>query len=68
MRRPLLLCAVVALLAGLTPGWSASAATTKSGSAYARVNTNEVVLGNALVERRWSRAALRTTLLVDKRP
>lgn len=34
---------------------------------YARVSANEVVLGNSVAERRWSRAGLRTTLLLDKR-
>jgi hypothetical protein len=31
------------------------------------VTADEVVLGNSLAERRWSRAGLRTTALVDKR-
>jgi hypothetical protein len=34
----------------------------------ARVSPAEVVLSNGLIERRWSRAALRTTSLTDLRP
>jgi hypothetical protein len=68
MRRFPLLCTALALVVGSTPAWSASAtSTTRDGSTYATVTGSEVVLGNALVERRWSRAAMRTTKLVDKR-
>jgi len=42
-------------------------ATYRQGSVYARVTDAEVVLGNSVAERRWSRDALRTTALVDKR-
>jgi hypothetical protein len=45
----------------------ANAEEVRSGSAYARLAPTEIVLGNSLVERRWSRPALRTTLLSDKR-
>ena len=34
---------------------------------YARVEQDAIVLGNSLVERRWSRDPLRTTALIDKR-
>lgn len=34
---------------------------------YARVEPAQVVVGNSLVERRWSRDQLRTTALIDKR-
>lgn len=70
MRRLPLVCTALALLAGTTPGWSATDkhdGQTRHGSVYARVTGGEVVLGNAVAERRWSRAALRTTGLVDKR-
>jgi hypothetical protein len=46
---------------------SAHAQTFNSGDVYARVTAKRVVLGNDLVERRWSRARLRTAALVDKR-
>ena len=48
-------------------GAARRAAETQHGSTYARVSATEIVLGNALVERRLARAALRTTALVDKR-
>ena len=56
----------VAALALSAPG-AASAQTLRAGDVYARVSGSEVVLGNRQVERRWSRAAFRTTLLRDKR-
>ena len=34
---------------------------------YARVEPTQIVLGNSLAERRWSRDQLRTTALIDKR-
>src|SRR4051794_5445683 len=39
----------------------------RDGSVYARITDNEVVLGNALAERRWARDGLVTEALVDKR-
>ncbi|MEA2308595.1 MAG: alpha-galactosidase [Thermoleophilaceae bacterium] len=45
----------------------AAADTLDSGDVYARVDSKGVALGNALAERTWSRAALRTTSLLDKR-
>src|SRR4051794_39421288 len=45
----------------------APAATFREGDVYARVSARSVVLGNGVAERRWSRAQLRTTALVDKR-
>jgi len=38
------------------------------GEVYATIGPSSVVLGNALVERRWLADALVTTALVDKRP
>jgi hypothetical protein len=46
---------------------AAAAAAATDPPAYARVTATEVVLGNQLVERRWSRAPFETTALVDKR-
>lgn len=63
MRRAALLLAV-ALVA---PAPASAAEEHDQGSVYARVTATEVVLGNAVAERRWSRASLRTTALVDKR-
>ena len=57
----------VALLALVLPA-VAGAQEWQSGDVYARVTPTQVVLGNDLVERSWDRAALRTTLLQDKRP
>lgn len=67
MRRLPLLCTVLALIAGAAPAWAVQADTTTAGSVYATVTGTEVVLGNDVAERRWSRAALRTTSLLDKR-
>lgn len=70
MRRLTLLCTALALLAGSTPAWSTQAdrpAATRAGSVSVSVTDSEVVLGNAVAERRWSRDALRTTALIDKR-
>src|SRR3954468_8775131 len=58
--------AVAALALGAGAG-SAPAATYADGSVYARVDAKQVVLGNSVAERRWSRARLRTVALVDKR-
>src|SRR4051812_14880457 len=46
---------------------AARAETYRDGSVYASVTPAEVVLGNSVAERRWSRAGLVTTALVDKR-
>src|SRR4051794_28279717 len=46
---------------------AARAETFRDGSVYAQVTPAGVVLGNSVAERRWSRAALVTTALVDKR-
>lgn len=69
MRRLPLLCTVLALVAGSTPAWSAPGDKpgSRAGSVYAEVTDTEVVLGNSVAERRWSRDGLRTTSLVDKR-
>ena len=63
MRRALVLAVACAALAA-SP---AAAEEVRSGSTYARLSPTELVLGNAVAERRWSRPALRTTLLADKR-
>ena len=55
----------LAVLLGTAP--SAAAQDLRDADVYAHVDGGEVVLGNAVVERRWSRDALRTTLLADKR-
>jgi hypothetical protein len=61
---------LIALTAIASLGWPAGAAAQveqHEGSVYARASDAEVVLGNHLAERRWDRASLRTTALVDKR-
>ena len=50
----------------LPPGTS-GAQGTQTDDTYARVEPNQIVLGNSLAERRWSRDQLRTTALVDRR-
>lgn len=68
MRRLPLLCTALTVVAGTVPAWSAPTGhDVRAGSVYADVSDTEVVLGNALAERRWSRDALRTIALVDKR-
>lgn len=63
-RRSILLAAALATLLGAAP---ARAETFRDGEVYARVTSGEVVLGNDLAERRWSRDGLRTERLLDKR-
>jgi hypothetical protein len=59
---------VVALVGMLAAAAApASAQEFRSGSVYAQVGPEEVVLGNLLVERSWARDGLRTTELTDKR-
>src|SRR4051812_20545628 len=71
MRRLPLAClaaVVTALVATTVPALAQqSGDETRDGSVYARVTDTEVVLGNSVAERRWSRDSLRTTSLVDKR-
>jgi hypothetical protein len=63
--RSLLVAAVLAPLApALAPPATAAA---QPDDSYARVEPNQIVLGNSLAERRWSRDQLRTTALIDKR-
>jgi hypothetical protein len=64
VRRGALLTAVVVVTA-LAAAPSAHAA--PADDVYASFSPTEVVLGNSLAERRWSRAQLKTTQLVDKR-
>jgi hypothetical protein len=52
------------LLAALVP---AGASAAPGYDVYAQVSATQVVLGNSVVERRWSRSPLRTVALVDKR-
>jgi hypothetical protein len=63
MRRGLPHLLIAALAALVTP----AAAGAVDDDTYARVEPNQVVLGNSLVERRWSRDQLRTAVLVDRR-
>jgi hypothetical protein len=58
---------VVGLLAATAAPAPARAAEYRDSSVYASVSPTQVVLGNALAERRWDRAAFRTTALVDRR-
>lgn len=62
-----LLAVVAAAATVVAPAGAAGDSSTRAGSVYATVTDGEVVLGNALAERRWTREALRTTALVDKR-
>jgi hypothetical protein len=62
--RSTLFAAALAALLGAAP---ARAQTFHDGDVYARVTPGEVVLGNELAERAWSRDGLRTKRLVDKR-
>ena len=59
---PLLLAAVLTALA-LAPAASGA----QQDDTYARVEPTQIVLGNSLTERRWSREQLRTTALIDRR-
>jgi hypothetical protein len=61
--------AAVAAVAFATSAFVSGAAVARAddGGVYARVDAAQVVLGNELVERRWSRARMRTLALVDKR-
>ena len=56
-----------AAVAGLALATPAAAVDYSDGSVYARVTATEIVLGNSLVERRWTRSPFRTSTLVDKR-
>src|SRR3954465_10945173 len=63
MRRVLVLSAVLLAL----PAAAARAETVKAGSVYARISATDVVLGNSVAERRWTRDGLTTAALVAKR-
>jgi hypothetical protein len=63
MRRVILAIAVLLVL----PSGARAAQTVRAGSVYATVSDSQVVLGNALAERRWARDGLVTTEMVDKR-
>src|SRR3954470_10695399 len=65
MLRRVLAASVLVLVLALPA--VARAGTFRDGSVYANVTPTEVVLGNSVAERRWSRAGLVTTALVDKR-
>ncbi len=57
----------VAALAALASAPAALAETTRDGDVYAELTGSEVVLGNDLVERRWTRESFETAAMVDKR-
>ena len=60
--------ALVLAAAGAFPATGAGATQSlESGDVYARVDGAQVVLGNGVAERIWSRGPLRTTELLDKR-
>src|SRR3954471_9667363 len=63
MRRVVVLFVLLLAL----PAGAARAATVRAGSVYARISATEVVLGNSVAERRWTRDGLTTAALVDKR-
>ena len=68
MRRLLATLVAAALALPLAP--SASAAqdeTLTSGSTYAEITDDAIVVGNDSIERRWDRAAFGTTAFIDKR-
>src|SRR3954470_9730811 len=65
MLRRVLAASVLVLVLALPA--VARAGTFRDGSVYANVTPTEVVLGNSVAERRWSRAGLVTAALVDKR-
>ena len=46
---------------------AAGAAPARASSVYARADATEIVLGNDVAERRWTRTGFRTSALVDKR-
>lgn len=58
---------VVALLAALAVAAAVTPPQAQASTVYSRVDATQVVFGNELVERRWSRAAMRTLALHDKR-
>ncbi|HEX2196908.1 MAG TPA: alpha-galactosidase [Actinomycetota bacterium] len=69
LRRLVALSLVVLFLAALTPGVLAQDSSTvhRSGTAYVEVTDDRVVVGNALVERAWSRGGWANVSYVDKR-
>jgi hypothetical protein len=62
------LFACVLMLAMLSPAGAAGPDALSDAAVYTSVGADGIVLGNAVVERRWQRDALITTALVDKRP
>ena len=65
MRTRLAIVLALALCLGPVPGRAAETFT--DADVYANVSADEVVLGNALVERRWTLDAFSTQAIVDKR-
>ncbi|MGH2785600.1 MAG: hypothetical protein ACRDJ1_10075 [Actinomycetota bacterium] len=63
-----ILVALALMFGALAPADAAGPDAIADGDVYASVSASEVVLGNAVVERRWQRDALVTTALKDKRP
>ncbi|MGH2794398.1 MAG: hypothetical protein ACRDKG_08835, partial [Actinomycetota bacterium] len=62
------LVALALMLGALVPASAAGPEAISDGDVYASVSATEIVLGNAVVERRWRRDALVTTAVTDKRP
>ena len=58
---------VVLLISLAAPAAASAQRVEGPGGVYAEVTDGAVALGNDVAERRWSRAAMRTTALVDKR-
>ena len=67
MRVSLAVTAVVAALCAAPAALAAEHAELRDADAYARVTDAEVVVGNAVAERRFTRSSFATSQLVDKR-
>src|SRR4051812_49142840 len=67
MRRALALAVAAALCAAPSALGAEPEPELHDGDAYARVTDGEVVLGNAVAERRFTRSSFGTAQLVDKR-
>ena len=61
------LAVALATLLAATGSAAADGGSLAARDVYARFDSGRVMLGNAVVERDWSRSALRTTALIDKR-
>lgn len=67
MKRVFSLIVAAVFVASLVPPANAQTEAQQVGTAYAQITNDRIVLGNALVERRWQRQDFRTTQLIDKR-